>query len=301
MKVLVLGSSGFLGSYLGFALPRIGHQVAGASRRDVPYFPDNHVGKSLGDFTEIIRSGGYEVVVNCVAIASHEACEADPEAANIINATFPGLWASAAEQVGARFVHISTDAVFDGDSHRLYVENDHKNPTSRYGFSKSLGESLVIAADSSALVVRTNFFGWSRNGKSGPLDFFVGAAESNTPVTGFQDYSVSSIYVGNLVDSILGLLQINAAGVFHLASSTVLSKYEFGVLVSREAGFSSENIKPGFLADASGMIKRGNNLGLSTDKASHLLGYELPSTAEGVRRALAERDSVRDYFSISVG
>ena len=297
MKVLILGSSGFLGSYFGFVLPKMGHQVAGVSRRDVPYFPDNRVVKSLEDFTEIIQSGGYEVVVNCVAIASHEACEADPETAQLVNATFPGHWASAAEQAGARFVHISTDAVFDGDSHQPYVEDDDKNPTSHYGISKSLGESLVIAANSSALVVRTNFFGWSQNGKSGILDFFVRAAESNTPVTGFQDYSVSSIYVGDLVDSILGLLRNNAAGVIHLSSSTVLSKHDFGVMVSRVAGFSAENITLGFLADADGMVKRGSNLGLSTDKARHILGSELPSTAEGVRRAFAERDSVRRYFN----
>jgi dTDP-4-dehydrorhamnose reductase len=300
VKVLVLGSSGFLGSYLGFALPKMGHQVVGASRRDIPYFPHNRVVKSLEDFTEIIKFGGYEAVVNCVAIASHEACEADPETAQLVNATFPGIWASAAEQVGAKFVHISTDAVFDGDSQQLYVEDYDKNPTSHYGISKSLGESLVIAAHRSALVVRTNFFGWSQNGKSGILDFFVTAAESKTPVTGFQDYSVSSIYVGNLVDLILGLLRNNAAGVIHLSSSTVLSKYDFGVMVSHEAGLSSENISPGFLADADGMAKRGSNLGLSTDKARLLLGSELPSTAEGVRRAFAERDTVRRYFNTLV-
>ena len=300
MKVLVLGSSGFLGSYLGFALPKMGHQVSGASRRDVANFPDNRVVESLEDFTEIIQSGGYELVLNCVAIASHETCEADPETAQLVNATFPGLWAFAAEQAGARFVHISTDAVFDGDTHQPYVEDDDKNPTSHYGISKSLGESLVVAANSAALVVRTNFFGWSQNGKSGVLDFFVRAAESNTPVTGFQDYSVSSIYVGDLADSILGLLQNNAAGVIHLSSSTMLSKYDFGIMVLREVGVGVEIITPGFLADAEGMVKRGSNLGLSTDKARHLLGSELPSTAEGVRRAFAERDSVRRYFNTIV-
>ena len=300
MKVLVLGSSGFLGSYLGFALPKLGHQVAGVSRRNAPYFPGNQVVNGLEDISELIRSGDYDVVINCVAVASHEACEEDPKNAEVVNATFPGVWASAASQVGARFVHISTDAVFGGDSTQPYTEDDEKNPTSYYGISKSLGESSVLAADSSTLVVRTNFFGWSRRGNLGILDFFVNSAESMIPVTGFQDYLVSSIYVGDLVDAILGLLQKNDSGVTHLSSSTVLSKYDFGLMVCHESGLSSRSITPARLVDASGMVKRGSNLGLSTEKARRLLGYKLPTTAEGVRRALAERDSIRSYFLTSV-
>ena len=300
MKVLVLGSSGFLGSYLGFALPKLGHQVAGVSRRNAPYFPGNQVVNGLEDVSEIIRSSGYDVVINCVAVASHEACEEDPKNAEVVNATFPGVWASVASQGGSRFVHISTDAVFDGDSTQSYAEDDEKNPTSHYGISKSLGESLVLAADISALVVRTNFFGWSRQGNVGILDFFLDSAKNMTPVTGFQDYSVSSIYVGDLVDSILGSLQKNASGTIHLSSSVVLSKYDFGVMVCQEFGLSSKNITPGCLVDAPGMVKRGRNLGLSTEKARRLLGSELPTTAEGVRRAFAERDSVRSYFLASV-
>ena len=108
MKVLVLGSSGFLGSYLGFALPKLGHQVAGVSRRNAPYFPGNQVVNGLEDISEMIRSGDYDVVINCVAVASHEACEEDPKNAEVVNATFPGVWASVASQGGSRFVHIST-------------------------------------------------------------------------------------------------------------------------------------------------------------------------------------------------
>ena len=62
MRFLVLGASGFLGSYLGYALPKLGHQVAGVSRRSAPYFPDNQVVNGLEDIAEIVRSGDYDVV-----------------------------------------------------------------------------------------------------------------------------------------------------------------------------------------------------------------------------------------------
>lgn len=297
MKVLILGSTGFLGSYFGFAVPRLGHTVAGISRRYVSYFPSNTVVNSLEDISTIIRSGGYEVVVNCVAIASHELCEANPENAELVNGTFPGIWAEDASQSGAHFVQISTDAVFDGNSRQLYAEEDDINPISKYGESKLLGESSALASDSSALVVRTNFFGWSNKGRTGILDFFVKAQSARKPVTGFQDYSVSSIYMGHLVEAIFELLERNTSGLIHVASSTVLSKYEFGVMVSEHLGYDSRKVKPGFITDQNGMVKRGRDLGLASERAQQILKHDLPSTADGLRQAMAERQDVISYFA----
>ncbi|MDP4803548.1 MAG: sugar nucleotide-binding protein, partial [Candidatus Nanopelagicales bacterium] len=201
MKVLVLGSSGFLGSYLGFALPKMGHEVSGASRNPVAYFPANQVKEGLDDYSEMIRSGDYQLVINCVAVASHEACESDPEMAETVNARFPGIWASVAAQAGARFVHISTDAVFDGSRAELYTESDETAPESAYGRTKVQGEQAVLAANPDALVLRVNFFGWSRSKNSGILDFFVNAFTHHTSITGFQDYVVSSLYMGDLAEA----------------------------------------------------------------------------------------------------
>ncbi len=128
------------------------------SRRDVAFFPNNTVITDLDAVEGIIRRGEFDTVINCVAVASHEACEKDPETAEAINSVFPGVWASAANEIGARFVHISTDAVFDGTSSGLYVENDETRPESVYGSTKVRGEQAVLGANPRALVLRVNFF-----------------------------------------------------------------------------------------------------------------------------------------------
>ena len=296
MRVLVLGSSGFLGSYLGFALPRLGHEVSGVARRDVAYFPDNHVLEGLEPFTDVIRSGDYDAVINCVAVASHEACEADPENAQAVNATFPAVWSSAAAEAGARFVHLSTDAVFDGTSPELYTEADVSAPESVYGMTKVRGEQAVLAANSDAVVLRANFFGWSQSQKAGILDFFRNAFTHQSPITGFQDYVVSSLYMGDLVDAMMALLESGGSGVFHAVSSTPLSKYDFGQMVATATGLSPNSMTAGSLADAKGLAPRGHNLALSTAKIERALGRAMPSTQEGVARALSERDAFMDYF-----
>ena len=299
MKILVLGSSGFLGSYLGFVLPKMGHEVSGASRNPVAYFPTNQVRGGLNDYSEIIRSGDHQLVINCVAVASHEACESDPEMAESVNARFPGIWASVAAQAGARFVHISTDAVFDGSRAELYTETDETAPESVYGRTKVQGEQAVLAANPDALVLRVNFFGWSRSQKSGILDFFVNAFTHHTPITGFQDYVVSSLYVGDLAEAVMELVERGASGVFHAVSSTPLSKYDFGLTVASAAALPAYSMAAGSLADATGLAPRGHNLSLSTGKIEKVLGRAMPTSEAGVQRALAEREALMDYFGVS--
>ena len=299
MKILVLGSSGFLGSYLGFALPKMGHEVSGASRNPVAYFPANQVKEGLDDYSEMIRSGDYQLVINCVAVASHEACESDPEMAETVNARFPGIWASVAAEAGARFVHISTDAVFDGSRAELYTESDETAPESVYGRTKVQGEQAVLAANPDALVLRVNFFGWSRSQKSGILDFFVNAFTHQTPITGFQDYVVSSLYMGDLVEAMMELVERGASGVFHAVSSTPLSKYDFGLTVARGAGLPADSMVAGSLASATALAPRGHNLSLSTTKIEEVVGRVMPTSEAGVHRALAEKEALMDYFGES--
>ena len=299
MKILVLGSSGFLGSYLGFALPKMGHEVSGASRNPVAYFPANQVKEGLNDYSEMIRSGDYQLVINCVAVASHEACESDPEMAETVNARFPGIWASVAAEAGASFVHISTDAVFDGSRAELYTESDETAPESVYGRTKVQGEQAVLAANPAALVMRVNLFGWSRSQKSGILDFFMNGFTHHTPITGFKDYVVSSMYVGDLAEAMMELVERGASGVFHAVSSTPLSKYDFGLTVARAAGLPADSMAAGSLTDATGLAPRGHNLSLSTTKIEEIVGRAMPTSETGVHRALAERKALMDYFGVS--
>ena len=299
MKILVLGSSGFLGSYIGFALPKMGHEVSGVSRNPIAYFPANEVRGGLDDYSEMIRTGDYQQVIKSVAVASHEACESDPEMAETVNARFPGIWSSVAAEAGARFVHISTDAVFDGSRAELYTESDETAPESAYGRTKVQGEQAVLAANPDALVLRVNFFGWSRSKNSGILDFFVNAFTHHTPITGFQDYVVSSLYVGDFAEAMMELVERGASGVFHAVSSTPLSKYDFGLTVANAAGLLADSMAMGSLTDATGLAPRGHNLSLSTAKIEKVVGRAMPTSEVGVQRALAERKALMDYFGVS--
>ena len=296
MRVLLLGSSGFLGAYVGYSLSALGWEVGGIARNSHPGINPSHLIDDASEVEALIRHHSCDVVINCIAMASHEACESDPEAAQEINARLPGKWAAAARSNGAQFVHISTDAVFDGESDHLYSESDPTHPGSGYGASKRSGEQAVLQADPEALVLRANFFGWSENSSKGILDFFVNAMSEGKTVQGFRDYEVSSLYMGDLCDAIVELLSAKAHGLFHAVASSTLSKYEFGLAVAKAGDLDAAYIQPGSLRENEGLSNRGAHLGLSVDKIEHLLGRSMPSTVQGLARAFEERQAVMDYL-----
>ena len=296
MKALVLGASGFLGSYAGFALDAAGWAVTGVSRKPNEFYPSVASIGGLDDVPSLIRGGNWDVIINCVALANHEACEEKPDEARLLNMELPALWAAVTGESSARFVHFSTDAVFDGKSSEPYGEGDVAWPQSVYGQTKLQGEQAVLTANSQALVFRTNFFGWSQSGEKGILDFFARGIEAGTAMTGFSDYIVSSLYMGDLFDLLVEAVKKEATGLFHLTSSTPLSKYDFGVAVAQALRGDVSLVHQGLLEDQSMLGNRGHNLGLSVIKLNEFLGHPIPSTIQGIARALAERQAVMDYF-----
>lgn len=301
MKVLVLGSHGFLGSYLGFALPRRGHHVVGLSRQPAPYFPHNTVTPSFEDISGVIAEHSVDVVINAVAVASHEACENNPEEAHHVNAVLPGQWAKQAASAGAALVHISTDAVFGGENEEPYDEDDEATPISVYGRTKLDGERAVALAHPEALIARANFFGWSASGTTGVLDFFWKSMTEKREITGFSDYRVSSLYMGHLATALMDAVALKASGVHHIVAARALSKFDFGMAVAKEFGLDSSQMKAGLVGSKAGLAQRGVNLELSTKRIEAVLGRPMESIEEGVALAQRERSALMDYFGESEG
>lgn len=297
MNVLILGASGFLGSYLCYRFVEGDDDVSGVVRRYIPFVPQPQMAQDLEEVERIIQQLAPEVVINCVALASHEACEQNPRDALRVNAEYPKRWAQAASSRGSRFVHISTDAVFSGARDAPYGETDAPDPFSVYGQSKLEGERLVGAVNDEALIVRTNFFGWSPSGDRGILDFFYRAFVEGKEVTGFDDYVVSSLYVGNLFDALRGLISVGATGLHHVASSSPLSKYDFGMAVAQVGRLSLASMTRGQMRKVKGLAQRGSNLSLSSEKAEQLLGWKMSSTEAGLALAYEEKLTLQYFFT----
>jgi len=289
---LITGATGFLGANLGAHLRHYTTTVSVTRSGASPAIFHEAVTGDLENpraLAERIKDARPSVVVHAAALASHEACESDPERAMRVNADATGVLAQAAEDIGARFVFISTDAVFDGNRGR-YMESDPPNPTSVYGRTKLKGEQRAANA-TDALIVRTNFFGWSPSGSRSILEFFVNELSAGRRVRGFTDFTTTSAYAPALAEAIEGLVACRATGLFHVTSPDALTKYEFGVTVAEEFGLDTQLITP---SRADIHPPRNGDISLDVSKVESVLQRALLTQRAGIRRAREDAPTLRD-------
>ncbi len=165
MKVLLMGSSGQLGTDLVQTLADAGETCIAATRADAD-FTDPAALRAL------VSRERPDAVINSAAFHDVAGCEADPELARAVNSTAVEALARVCADTGARFMTVSTDYVFDGRKQGGYVETDEPNPLNAYGRSKLEGEQRALAACPTSFVVRSqSLFGLA--GPSGKGRNFV--------------------------------------------------------------------------------------------------------------------------------
>ena len=149
-RFLVTGASGLLGLNFALAVDGKKHQVTGVDNRN-PLGWVNFKTRQA-DLTEpgilerLVEEIKPEVILHCAAMANVDDCEKQPDDAKRVNAILPGEIAETAKKHGIKMVHISTDAVFDGQKGN-YGEAEIPNPLSVYALTKRDGELAVLSAN----------------------------------------------------------------------------------------------------------------------------------------------------------
>jgi dTDP-4-dehydrorhamnose reductase len=284
MKLLITGASGLLGISLALEAMR-GHEVIGVDRGKLKSAPFPVIEADLlylDAIDSIFDQARPDWLINCAALANLEACEEDPERARVLNAEIPGELAQACTKRGVRFVHISTDAVFDGEKTDPYTEEDQPNPLGVYARTKLAGEHAVQNADAKAIVARVNFYGWSLSGKRSLGEFFVNNLSTGKYVNGFTDVVFCPMLVNQTARLLLAMLEKDLCGLYHVLGGQAMSKYQFGVEVARRFGLRESLISPKSVLSASLTARRSHNLWLSVHKLSTDLGGEIPAFSTGL-------------------
>lgn len=296
MKFLIIGSTGFLGRNLCRHFKNENLDVYGLSREAMDLPGVNNKVSKVENYPSIIKELNPNYIINTAAIASHERCIAHPKEAEKINSLLAGELSKAARENGSYFVQISSDAVYEGNEKKYSSEEDETVPQSIYGKTKLKGERLVIEENENALVVRTNFFGWSYKSKKGILDFFTNALERREQVIGYEDYKVSSIYISEAAKILYELAKKETKGIVNLGSCSAMSKYEFGRIVARESGHEDKYIKKGSKKKDFNLKDRKDYLGMDVSRIESLIGRRMESTEAGIKRAFEERWSIMKEF-----
>src|SRR6185503_4695022 len=194
----------------------------------------------------------------------------------------PRELADACARRNIKFVHLSTDAVFDGTREGPYTEDDEPNPQGVYSQTKLDGERAVLETNPDAIIARVNFFGWSLGGRRSLGEFFVNSLSDGKNVNGFTDVIFCPMWVNHLSGLLVEMLQRDLRGLYHVVGAQAMNKYQFGVEVARKFGLRESLIAPQSVEISSLTAKRSHNLWLSVHKLSTDLGHEIPEFSTGL-------------------
>jgi dTDP-4-dehydrorhamnose reductase len=284
MRILVTGASGLLGLNTALEASQQ-HEVFGSVHRNVIKTTAFTVIQSdltdPGALEKLVDESQPDWVINCAALANLEDCEANPALAEKLNRELPEKLANYVAKGGARLVHLSTDAVFDGKRGN-YTEEDEPNPLSVYASTKLFGEKAVMNANPEAIVARVNFYGWSLSGKRSLAEWFVNNLSAGNKIKGFTDVYFCPLQVNHLANLLLRMLELRLHGLYHVVSSECTSKYDFGIRLGSLFGFEESLIEPASVFESSLRAARSPKLTLKAGKLKRALGSPTSGLTEGL-------------------
>jgi dTDP-4-dehydrorhamnose reductase len=262
--ILIVGASGFLGSNVLLSLQNHSNCVAHSSLLKIKVPGIRSVQADLrlpNSALELVNEINPSLVINCAALANINHCEQDPELAFRLNTEMPNELAIGCSRVGARLVHVSTDAVFSGEFDSYNIE-DSTSPINVYGETKARAEEIIMKCLPTALIIRTNIIGWSPTRSRSLLEFFVHSLKKNETCGGFYDSLFRPIAANNFWTITYEWLRNNRTGISHAFGSELISKYEFGCRIARQFNFDPHLILPTSIEQSFEKNVRGKSLNL---------------------------------------
>jgi dTDP-4-dehydrorhamnose reductase len=196
--------------------------------------------------SEFIQKKRPNWIINCAAYNLVDNAESDFQSAILINGTAVKNIATSIKDTTCRFIHISTDYVFDGESNSPYNETSKPNPASAYGRSKLEGEKAALTHNAT-MVIRTSWL-YSSFGKNF-VKTIIRLANEKGSVRVVSDQTGTPTYAADLAEAIMsiisGVIRNQVAfnsGIYHYSDEGTCSWYDFATAIVEEAGLTCQVI-----------------------------------------------------------
>jgi dTDP-4-dehydrorhamnose reductase len=269
--VWITGAGGLIGNCLLRTAPHAapGVTVAGLIRRHL----------DLTDFAglrqEFLR-GRPQAVIHCAALSRSPECQSHPALARKVNVEVTAVLAELAAEIP--FVLFSTDLVFDGKAGN-YAESAPVNPLSVYAETKVAAEQIVLK-NPRHTVIRTSLSGGtSPTGDRGFNEQMRLSWQNGQSVRLFTDEFRSPIAAEVTATATWELLAARNPGLYHLAGTERLSRWQIGQLVAARWPSLNPKIESASLKEYPG-APRPPDTSLNSEKIQRLLTFRLPGLSQ---------------------
>ncbi len=243
--------------------------------------------KSLNSF---IVGQNINAVINCAAYTRVDKAEENIEIANRVNSMGVSNLVEALDKVNGKFIHISTDYVFNGNNSVPYKESDPVSPIGVYGKTKRAGELAVINSKIDAIVIRTSWLYSSFGNNFVKTMFRLGCEEESINV--ICDQIGSPTYAKNLAKicldilSISDLVRINKKGkIYHYSNEGIASWYDFAISIMELGEFNCK-VKAVKTKDYPTLAKRPLYSVLNKSKIKEDFEIDIPCWKESLEECI---------------
>lgn len=312
---LVTGASGFLGAHVvaaacarsqreGTFRDPLGPLVIAQTRSPALLAPRFTTPRDAAQWieTDLLEGGADRLlervqpteVIHCAALSSAGACEEDPDGAQAINATVTGEIAAWCAKAGARLVYTSTDLVFGAEDPPRggFEESAEPAPLSVYGRTKLAGEQAVLSAHPQATIARLPLMYGNSGGRGlGASDSILELVERDERPRLFVDEWRTPLEVTAAAAALIELLEFDHPGPIHLAGTSRISRFDFGVAVLRSMGMPEADARGALDAttqsEVASAAPRPKDVSLNATQAQTHLETLLLSVREGLAEAAA--------------
>jgi len=232
-----------------------------------------------------------DYIINTCAIHNVEYCETHKDESNKVNVKAVNNIFDISNHIGAKFLHISSDSVFDGEKNQPYTEEDKYHPMNVYGKAKLDGEKIVLQNKNNLVIRASILYGWlpeklsqiksSSMKQKNFAQWLIQSLKNNEQVNIITDEISSPIIADDFSKSLIHLIKNNFSGLFHSAPPIQISRYDFSLKISEVFGLNSKLIHPTTNKKLGRKVVTGQNKCLDSEKITNT-GYQFMSLSEAL-------------------
>ena len=222
-RVLVVGGTGMLGTALVPLLLEAGYEVIAPSHAELDI-------TDLQATRVLVRGSSPSAVINAAAYTAVDRAEKERSSAELLNTEGAANLALATQECGAKFIHISTDFVFDGTKNTPYLEDDETSPLGVYGSTKLAGEEKIQALGGDFFIVRTSWL--YGQGNENFVTKIAERATTQRKLSVVFDQVGTPTHTVDMAEAIINVMRLKlCSGVYHFSNEGVASWYDFAVAI----------------------------------------------------------------------
>lgn len=282
--ILVTGANGQVGQEL---------RVLAASHPSFDFIFTTHEDMPVHDEAAVQKTFAAHrpaYCINCAAYTAVDKAESEQKIAYQVNAEGPRMLAAACKTYNTRFIHISTDYVFNGRSPTPYKEDAPTDPVNLYGASKLKGEQLCQEANPDAIIIRTAWV-YSSFGKNF-VKTMITLMASKPVIKVVYDQVGAPTYAADLAACIMHIVAGSKdsmanwhPGIYHYSNQGRISWYDFAVAI-KEFIRRPNSVMPIPTSEYPTPAKRPAFSLLDTSKIQHTFQCTIPEWKESLQQCI---------------